>query len=65
MTRAAYLLGDMAANCAAGAVVGALAALVFTPAWPHWLAMFAGMFGGMALAMPLAFGMGIYSAPSR
>ena len=59
MRRAVYLLGDIVANCAAGAAVGSLAALLIGPEWPHWLAMVAGMLGGMALALGLAIGFGI------
>jgi len=50
-----FLLGDLLANGATGALVGLLAVLVFAPGTGGLVAMALGMLGGMVVATPLAF----------
>jgi hypothetical protein len=59
-TRLYFVLGDLAANAATGALVGGVAALVFGPSWNMWLAMLAGMALGMLFGLPLAVLLGAF-----
>ena len=49
-----FLIGDLLTNSVAGAVVALICTSVFSEAWPHPLAMVAGMFVGSAVGMLLA-----------
>ncbi len=49
-----FLIGDLLTNGVAGAVVALICTSVFSEAWPHSLAMVAGMFVGSTVGMLLA-----------
>ena len=55
-----FLIGDLAANGFAGALVGVAMALIFGPSWNMILAMFAGMGIGMILSMFVALPCGAF-----
>jgi hypothetical protein len=49
-----FLIGDLLTNSLTGAVVALACTSLFSEAWPHVLAMVAGMFVGSAVGMLLA-----------
>ncbi len=57
-TRPYFVLGDLAANIAAGVIIGLISALLFGPGWNMLLAMFVGMALGMVISLPIALGSG-------
>jgi len=59
-TRPYFVLGDLLANVATGALVGLVMAGLFGPAWNMLLAMFAGMALGMAISLPPALLFGAF-----
>ncbi len=52
-TRPYFVVGDLIANSALGALVGVCCALVIPETWPSLAAMLAGMFLGMLIATPV------------
>lgn len=52
-TRPYFVVGDLIANSALGALVGVCCALVIPQNWPSLVAMMAGMFLGMLIAIPV------------
>ena len=52
-------MGDLAVNLLVGGLTGLLCLAVFSPDWPGWLAMLAGMPLGMGLAFVVASGASI------
>jgi hypothetical protein len=59
-SRLYFVLGDLFANILVGAVVGWLTALIVSPGWNMWIAMFVMMPVGMLLSMLLWMPMSIY-----
>jgi len=55
-----FVLGDLALNLGAGALVGWLAWLLIPAGWNMWLAMFVAMIAGMLLASVLFVPASIY-----
>ncbi len=51
-TRPYFLVGDLIANAATGALVGLVMAWLFDPQWNMFVAMLAGMALGMAVSLP-------------
>ncbi len=49
-----FVLGDLACNAAAGAVIGALMVLIVGPEWNMFVAMVIGTVVGTVLSIPLA-----------
>jgi len=49
-----FVVGDIATNVLAGALIGGLMAMIFDPGWNMFVAMIVGMALGMALSLPLA-----------
>ena len=52
-TRPYFVVGDLIANSALGALVGVCCALVIPQNWPSLVAMMAGMLLGMLIAIPV------------
>ena len=55
-----FVVGDLLANIAIGAIIGMISAALVNTGWNMWIAMIVAMVVGMALSLPLALAFGYF-----